>query len=90
MAKAAAPDKKQEKKPVDKEEKPTYSDLHTRLASLSEQERLLIEKIENECLVDELIVRTGLSAGKVLAMLTMLEVRGFVKTLPGRRVKIKQ
>lgn len=90
MAKTAPSDKKQAKKPVDKEEKPTYSNLRTRLASLSEPERQLIEKIENECLVDELIVRTGLPAGKVLAMLTMLEVRGFVKTLPGRRVKIKQ
>ena len=37
--------------------------------------------------LDELIARTGLPAGKVLAMLTMLEIRGFVKTLPGRRVK---
>lgn len=89
-AKTAKTDRKQEKKPVDKEEKSTYSDLSARMASLSEQERLLVEKIENECLVDELIVRTGLPAGKVLAMLTLLEVRGFVKTLPGRRVKIKQ
>ena len=89
-AKKAKNDKKQEKKPVDKEEKPVYSDLSARMASLSEQERHLVEKIENECLVDELIVRTGLPAGKVLAMLTLLEVRGFVKTLPGRRVKIKQ
>lgn len=89
-AKKAKNDKKQEKKPVDKEEKLVYSDLSARMASLSEQERHLVEKIENECLVDELIVRTGLPAGKVLAMLTLLEVRGFVKTLPGRRVKIKQ
>ena len=89
-AKKAKNDKKQEKKPVDKEEKLVYSDLSARMASLSEQERHLVEKIENECLVDDLIVRTGLPAGKVLAMLTLLEVRGFVKTLPGRRVKIKQ
>ena len=89
-AKKAKNDKKQEKKPVDKEEKLVYSDLSARMASLTEQERHLVEKIENECLVDELIVRTGLPAGKVLAMLTLLEVRGFVKTLPGRRVKIKQ
>ena len=89
-AKKAKNDKKQDKKPVDKEEKLVYSDLSARMASLSEQERHLVEKIEKECLVDELIVRTGLPAGKVLAMLTLLEVRGFVKTLPGRRVKIKQ
>ena len=46
-----------------------------------------MEQIGTECLVDELIARAGLPAGKVLAMLTMLEIRGFVKTLPGRRVK---
>ena len=56
---------------------------------LTEQERLLIEKMENECLVDDLIAQTGLPAGKVLATLTVLEVRGFVTRLPGRRVKRK-
>ena len=80
-------DKKNEKKPIDKEAAPPYSDRSSRLAQLSEAERQLVEMIGAECLVDELIARTGLPAGKVLAMLTMLEIRGFVKTLPGRRVK---
>ena len=80
-------DKKNEKKPIDKEAKTTYSDRSSRLAQLSEAERQLVEQIGAECLVDELIARAGLPAGKVLAMLTMLEIRGFVKTLPGRRVK---
>ena len=39
-----------EKEPVDKKEKQPYSDLSARMASLTEQERLLIEKMENECI----------------------------------------
>lgn len=81
--------KKKEKEPVDKKEKQPYSDLSARLASLTEEERLLVEKMEKECLVDDLIAQTGLPAGKVLATLTVLEVRGFVTRLPGRRVKRK-
>ena len=89
-AKSTASDKKKEKKPVDKEPKQPYSDLQNVLSSLSEEERLLVENMENECLVDELIAKTGLPAGKVLAMLTVLEVRGVVTRLPGRRVRLKQ
>lgn len=87
--KTAKASKKKEKEPVDKKEKQPYSDLSARMASLTEEERLLIEKMENECLVDDLIAQTGLPAGKVLATLTVLEVRGFVTRLPGRRVKRK-
>ena len=67
-----------------------YVDTESHVKALeTEQERLLIEKMENECLVDDLIAQTGLPAGKVLATLTVLEVRGFVTRLPGRRVKRK-
>ena len=89
-AKTGNPAGQKEKRSIDKEEKQPYSDLRERMKQLSEQERLLVESIENECLVDDLIVRTGLPTGKVLAMLTLLEIRGFVTRLPGRRVKIKQ
>lgn len=89
-AKTTVSDKKNEKKPIDKEQKQPYSDLRNVISSLSEEERLLVENMENECLVDELIAKTGLSAGKVLAMLTVLEVRGIVTRLPGRRVRLKQ
>ena len=87
--KSARSGKKKEKDPIDKKEKSPYSDLSARLASLTEEERLLVEKLEKECLVDDLIARSGLPAGKVLATLTLLEVRGFVTRLPGRRVKRK-
>ena len=40
-------------------------------------------------MVDDVIAETGLPAAKVLATLTLLEVRGIVKRLPGRRVTLK-
>ena len=45
---------------------------------------------EEERLVDDLIAASGLHAGLVLATLTMLEVKGVVRSLPGRRVARKQ
>ena len=43
-----------------------------------------------ERLVDDVIAQAGLPAGKVLAMLTMLEVKGVVRRLPGRHIALKQ
>ena len=42
-----------------------------------------------ERLVDDVIAATALPSGQVLAALTMLEVKGLVKTLPGRRITKK-
>ena len=39
--------------------------------------------------VDELIAQTGLPAGKVLSLLTLLEIKGVVSRLPGRQVRRK-
>ena len=40
-------------------------------------------------LVDDLIAASGMSAGDVLSMLTMLQIRGVVELLPGKRVALK-
>ena len=40
-------------------------------------------------LVDDLMARAELSAGSILATLTMLEIKGVVKRLPGKRVEMK-
>jgi predicted Rossmann fold nucleotide-binding protein DprA/Smf involved in DNA uptake len=40
--------------------------------------------------VDDVIARCGLPAGKVLALLTLLEVKGIVQRLPGRRICLKK
>ena len=83
-------DRKKEKKPVDNKQKKPYSDQQDILATLSEEERELLKPLKNgEILVDDLIADSGLSASKVLSMLTMLQIRGVVELLPGKRVALK-
>ena len=43
---------------------------------------------DGERLVDDVIAETGIPVGKVLATLTLLEVKGVVKRLPGKRVRL--
>ncbi len=83
-------DKKKEKKTIDNEAKKTYSVQQDILASLSSEEQMLLKPLEKgNVLVDDLIAASGLSASKVLSMLTMLQIRGIVELLPGKRVALK-
>jgi DNA processing protein len=83
-------DRKKLKKPIDNGEKQPYSDHCDIWEKLSDAERRLLEPLRTgEKLVDELIAESGLSAGKVLSMLTMLQIRGVVKPLPGKRISLK-
>lgn len=55
-----------------------------------EEEQILSLLQQNVTLVDDIIAQAGLPAGKVLANLTMLEIKGVVKRLPGKRVELKK
>ena len=90
-AKKRGSDRKKEKIIIDKSPAPPYSDIHDTLRGLPETERAVAELIgENEILVDELIAKAGLPAGSVLSTLTMLEIKGVVRRMPGKRVAIKK
>lgn len=83
-------DKKKPKKPIDNGEKPPYSDHCDIWEKLTEEEKQVLEPLRTgEKLVDELITASGLPTGKVLSMLTMLQIRGVVKLLPGKRISLK-
>ena len=83
-------DRKKEKKPVDNPTKKTYSVQQDILASLSPEEQKLLKPLEQgETLVDDLIAASAMPAGEVLGMLTMLQIRGVVELLPGKRVALK-
>lgn len=83
-------DRKRDKKPIDKDEKKTYSVQQDVLASLSQEEQELLKPLrKGTALVDDLIAASELPAGKVLSMLTMLQIRGVVELLPGKRVSLK-
>ena len=40
--------------------------------------------------MDDVIAETGLTTGKLLAALTMLELKGIIRRLPGKRIELKQ
>ncbi len=82
-------DRKKEKKPIDKEVKQPYSDVKDLLDKLPDAQRQIVELLTKERLVDEIIEETGMSAAKVSATLTVLEIKGIIRRLPGKRIAIK-
>lgn len=82
--------RKKEKIPIDNAEKPAYSDIQDILQGLTEEERTVASLLLNgEMLVDDVIAKSGLFTAKVLATLTVLEIKSVVKRLPGKRVCLK-
>ena len=93
--KAAIPEKKQhlkkdlEKKGIDKPATSPYSDLNAVLTGLSPEGQKIVSCLrEGERLVDDVIAETGLTTGKLLAALTMLELKGIIRRLPGKRITL--
>ena len=76
-----------EKKDIDNGKSSSYSDGCKPISHLDAKEQAIMDQLaDGERMVDDVIAATGLPSGQVLAALTMLEVKGIVKTLPGRRV----
>ena len=79
-----------EKKAIDNERSTAYSDVNDILPKLSEAERQIVNCLKNgERLVDDVIAETGLAAGNLLGVLTMLELKGVIARLPGKRINLK-
>lgn len=77
------------KKVIDKENGRRYIDLKDQLKNLSEVQLKIISTIDGRsCHVDDIVEQTGLSAAVVLAQLTILEIKGFVRRDTGRRVTL--
>lgn len=89
-AKTQPSDRKKEKKPIDNGGKPPYSDIRDALEGLNETEKTIAKLLlEGDRLVDDVIAESGLSTPAVLAALTVMEIRGVVKRMPGKRVALK-
>lgn len=87
------PEKKQrrtifrKKKEIDNTASSPYIDADKPRPALSADEEKLLSCIGvDSMLVDDVISSSDLPAGQVLAMLTMLEIKGVITRLPGKRI----
>ena len=56
-----------------------------------EQEQKIFDALRGgERLVDDVIAETGMTTGKTLGLLTVMELKGILKRLPGKRIALKQ
>ena len=83
--------KSKKKKEIDNRQMPPYIDAEESLPPLSSQEEAIVQLLRGGItLVDDLMAQSGQNAGSVLATLTMLEIKGIVARLPGKRVELKK
>jgi len=81
---------KDKKKVIDNTAPSPYIDVNDILPKLSAEESSIVEALKNgERLVDDVIAETGMTTGRLLALLTMLELKGVVCRLPGKRISLK-
>lgn len=82
--------KEDAKKEIDNSRSSHYIDAEKTRPNLTPDEQKILTLIQaGKTLVDDLMADTDLPAGAVLAALTMLEVKGVVTRLPGKRVQLK-
>ncbi|MBI2024176.1 DNA-protecting protein DprA [Candidatus Giovannonibacteria bacterium] len=62
--------------------------ISEKILDLSEMENNLLKEITEPIQKDELIRKTGLSAGEVIPVLTLLELKGAIKDMGGEIIKI--
>ena len=87
--KPRAPKEPPRKKVIDKDEKSAYIDLKKTPIALTPDEQIIVDGLKDgQMLVDDLIARSGKAPGVILASLTLLEVKGIVRRLPGRFVEL--
>ena len=85
--KAPGCDRKKENKPIDNRGAEAYSDQRNVLSELTSEQKQILQLLDKECLVDDLIAQLKLPTGKVLSALTMLQIKGLIRQLPGKRVE---
>ncbi len=79
------------KKEIDKGPSEAYHGAEETLPPLNEQEKRIVELIaQGTDLVDDLIAALQQPAAAVSASLTMLQIKGVVKSLPGKRVALQK
>ena len=88
-AQSPAPRQETTIKAVDKPKTGEYIDLREQLSQLNEEQLAIINAIHGEDThIDDIIERSGISTAKVLAQLTILEIKGYVRRSAGRRISL--
>lgn len=65
------------------------ADLRNQLSGLNEDQLKIISAIDNnDTHIDDIIEKTGMTTAKVLAQLTVLEIKGYVRRSAGRRISL--
>ncbi len=81
---------KNEKKAIDNGESAPYSDLNKVQPKLTAEEQMVYSALGREPRpTDDVIAQVDISAPKVLAILTSLQIRGVVRKHPGNYVSLK-
>ena len=79
-----------QKKVIDNSHKPPYIDVEKKPEVRSPQEQAIIDQLlTGPRLTDEVINDCGLPRGEALAVMTVLEIRGILRRLPGNLMKIE-
>lgn len=87
----AIPNVPKEKKIIDNPGKQPYIDVEKKPAVYSPREQAIIhELLAGPRLTDEIINDCGLSKQEALAVMTMLEIRGLVRRLPGNLMTLNE
>ena len=80
---------KTDKKPIDNPAYGPYSDRKLPCQTLTAEERLIVNALSSgERTADEVVAETGLTTGRLLAALTMLELKGLLRRKPGKRIEL--
>lgn len=86
----SVPEKPPVKKIIDKPSPTAYIDPADLGKKLSIDEQKIAQSLRGgPLIVDEIIESTGIGTAKMLALLTMLEIKGVITRLPGRQISLK-
>ena len=87
----AQPGASSDTKVIDKQENRAYIDVQEILDALSPDEKAAVQLLQDgERHIDQLIAASGLPAARVSSALTLLQIKGYVKALPGRRFRLAE
>ena len=84
--KKAPPANVSDTKVIDKRENRAYIDVQEILDSLSPDEKAAVMQLtDGEKHIDQLIAASGIPAARITAALTLLQIKGYVREIPGKR-----